>query len=216
MRGKKKMKRWMWIFCLVITVSCFFQRPAEALPTTLVNMKQIGFKEIDVPDNIANDEFVTKSLYFTLKEGASKLKGLKVNYSGKVGTPDDCYVTATVEQYVLDKRWREPDVYLSNEIVSRREQKYRDKDGNEKTMTITDYSTKVSDIPGGYVFTAKVTATVRLIDAKTGEVLVLYNGVEYNDKQSDAFHKIVKDFYKKVEKEAKRAKKVFGKSLKQK
>lgn len=165
------------------------------------NVKQIGFEDISLPDNISNDEFAVKAIYFAVKEEAVKrLKKIKINYDGS-SAADDAYISGNISTYELKSYWNEPHVATTRKEVWSKSKKWHNSKNEEKTMTITRYEDEPYGVPGGYSFIASVSATLNLVDAKTGAVLVSYSGHETNDKEIDAFYDILKDFYKKVNKE---------------
>lgn len=174
------------------------QQPAEAA------IKQIGFGNISMPANISNDEFVIKALYFAVKsEAQKKLKKYKVDYDGTNAAANDAVVMGIVESYELKQRWRDPSISTHSDIAWTKTRKWYDSKNKEHTETITRYEEKPSGSPGGYYFRAYCRATLNLVDAKSGAILVQYRAEGNDDKEIDIFYSIVRSFYKKVNKELK-------------
>lgn len=194
--------------CLLCLSGVFACNNVSAVSYELVDMKQVGFGNIDIPTNISNDEFKTKAIYFAVKDEAKRMKKIKINYTGN-GSADDCYVCGYIEGYELKASWCEPFAGATNKVVWSSSQEWKDDKGKEQTMTTTRYESEAYGVPAGYTFNAYVDATLNLVSSKTGEVLVSYTASERNDKEIDAFRKIVEDFYKRVNKEIKESKKLF-------
>lgn len=182
-----------------------------AASAELVNAKQLGFGHIYMPDNISNDEFVVKSLYFTLKEESKKLKNITINYDNSIKTPDDLMIEVHIDKYALSASWFEPYADTMEKVVWEKEQKWKDSKGKEHTMHIKHYESEIYDRPGGYHFSASVGATINLLDAKTGKTLFQYENYKIDDKEIDAYTAIVKNFYSKLNKEIKESKKMYSK-----
>ena len=199
----KKLKTWFW--GLLVLTFIITALPVSAAAASLDTLKTIGFDHITLPDNIANDEFMVKAIYFATKEEARRIKNVKLDYDDRL--PRDAYVKGYIEYYSLDAKWREPHANTTNKELSSREYKYTDNKGKEHKATIKDMTTVPVDVPGGYEFTAYVTATLQLVDAKTEQVLVEYHKTESNDKTMDAYREILKGFYKMVNKDIKEIKK---------
>lgn len=180
----------------------------EAASIELVNMKQVGFGNIEVPDNICNDEIKIKSIYFKVKEESDHIKKVVIDYTGKNKQSNDCIVTGWISKYKLVSTWHEPYADTKEKEVWSKERKWKNDKGKEKTMTITRYTHEPYGVPGGYNFNAHVSATLNLVSAKTGEVLVSFNGYETAKTEMKAFEEIVEEFYKKVNKSVKESKKM--------
>lgn len=181
----------------------------EAASIELVNMKQVGFGNIEVPDNICNDEIKIKSIYFKVKEESDRMKKVKIDYAGKNKDLNDCIVTGRIGKYELIASWREPYADTKEKEVWSKERKWKNDKGKEKTMTITRYTHEPYGVPGGYNYTAHVSATLNLVSTKTGEVLASYSGYETAKTEMKAFEEIVEEFYKKVNKSVKESIKMY-------
>ena len=181
----------------------------EAASIELVNMKQVGFGNIEVPDNICNDEIKIKSIYFKVKEESDRMKKVKIDYAGKYKDLNDCIVTGRIGKYELIASWREPYADTKEKEVWSKERKWKNDKGKEKTMTITRYTHEPYGVPGGYNYTAHVSATLNLVSTKTGEVLASYSGYETAKTEMKAFEEIVEEFYKKVNKSVKESIKMY-------
>ena len=181
----------------------------EAASIELVNMKQVGFGNIEVPDNICNDEIKIKSIYFKVKEESDRMKKVKIDYAGKNKDLNDCIVTGRIGKYELVASWREPYADTKEKEVWSKERKWKNDKGKEKTMTITRYTHEPYGVPGGYNYTAHVSATLNLVSTKTGEVLASYSGYETAKTEMKAFEEIVEEFYKKVNKSVKESIKMY-------
>lgn len=66
------------------------------------------------------------------------------------------------------------------------------------------YRTEVKEYPGGYKFKANVTLNAQVIDRKTGAVAFNYSNSKSNDKRTDAWKDLTKDFYNKLSKNMKK------------
>lgn len=76
---------------------------------------------------------------------------------------------------------------------------------NYKEITIQHkhYRSEIIKNPGGYKFKANVTLNSQVFDKKTGEVVFYYSNTKSNDKRTDAWKALVKDFYNKLSKNVK-------------
>lgn len=182
-----------------------------AASAELANAKQLGFGHIYMPDNISNDEFVVKSLYFTLKEEAKKIKNITINYNNSIKTPDDLIIEVHIDKYALNASWFEPYADTIERVVWEKEQKWKDSKGKEHTMHVKHYQSEIYDRPGGYHFSGSVGATINLLEAKTGKILFQYKDYKIDDKEIDAYTSIVKKFYSQVNKAVKESKKAYSK-----
>lgn len=167
--------------------------PAEAAGKTL------GFAHVNLPDNIAWDEFVVKSIYFSVKNKAKKLKGATINYDGKL--KNDAYVIGTIYYYNLDRTWKEPRFTIKNTETSSSKSKWTDKNGKTHTMTRSHIRQEPDPHTGYSEFKASVTAEFQLIDAHENKLLVSHYTTKRDDDLADALNKLLVDFYKKVNKE---------------
>ncbi len=181
----------------------------EAASVELVDMKQVGFGNIVVPDNICNDEVKIKSIYFKVKEESGRLKKVAIDYTGKQQQSNDCIVVGNIDRYELVSSWGEPFAGTTEKVAWSKEHKWKNDKGKEKTMTITRYVSEPYGKPGGYYFNAYVDATLQLVSVKTGEVLVSYSGFESAKTEMKAFEEIVEKFYKKVNKSIKESRKIY-------
>lgn len=182
---------------------------SDAASAELVNMKQVGFGNIEVPNNICNDEIKIKSIYFKVKEESDRIKKVKIDYTGKAKHLNDCVVSGWISKYDLVSKWQEPYANAKEKEVWSKERKWKNDKGKEKTMTITRITHEPYGVPGGYYFNAHVSATLNLVSTKTGEVLVSYSGYETAKTEMKAFEEIVEEFYKKVNKSVKESRKMY-------
>lgn len=175
--------------------------PCEGLEAASLKADtQIGFGQIIVPESIADDEFIVKALYFTMKQEAKRLKNVVINYNGDARKADDFIINVSVGSYDLNSTWVDPSATTSTSEVWHQERKWYDDKKNEHTMHIRRYATKISDCPGYFSFKANVTASVFLQDPVTGDVIVRHDASRSRNKEIDAYTDIMKDFYKKVNK----------------
>lgn len=201
-------------FCsavLAATLTLFAGMAAEAVSPELARVKQIGFKDIQLPDNISNDEVAVKSIWFATKLEARKLKDVAIDYGSKNPDKDDCVVVIRIGEYKLDRSWKEPYAYGSDKIIETRKYKWKDNKGKEQEASIEHHREEPVGHPGGYYFTAKVAAFYGLYSPKTNQFLVEHTARGIDDKEIDEFRKQLKEFYKKVNKEIKESKKTYGK-----
>ena len=160
----------------------------------------ISFKDVLLPENVGNDEYLTKSVYFTMKNYALKYTKASIDFDNKESRPVNYYVEGKISRYTLDRTWHPPYASTSTKLVSSKESKWRDRNGNEHKMKTNQYETKISDHYGYWGYTATVAASFNLVDARTGRVVVNHTAIETDDKCADAYCHFMKDFYKKVEK----------------
>lgn len=186
------------LLSLAVVAACLF--PLTSTEAAADANKQVGFGHISMPNDIGNDEFVVKALYFTLKKESKRLKNVVVNYDGQSKKADDYIINVDINKYALESSWKEPSASTRSQEVWHQETKWYDDKNKEHTMHTRRYTTTVSDSPGGFYFRAYVGATVYLQNARTGAVVVQHDGHEGNDKEIDAYTDIIKDFYKKVNK----------------
>ncbi|MBR2214448.1 MAG: hypothetical protein IJ849_01660 [Selenomonadaceae bacterium] len=170
------------------------KKPRENSPV------RIGFKGIQVPSNVGNDEYLIKSVYFTMKNFALKHTKASINYGDADDKPPRYEVQGVINRYTLDREWVPPHASTYDAVVSSKERKWYDKDGNEHTMTTTQYESKITDHHGFWKYTATVQGTFNLVDAKSGKVVVSHSATETDDKCADAYRHLMKDFYVKVKK----------------
>lgn len=74
----------------------------------------------------------------------------------------------------------------------------------EVTLQHKHYRSEIVKSPGGYKFKANVTLNSQVVDKKTGEVVFNYSNTKSNDKRTDAWKALVKDFYNKLSKNIKK------------
>ena len=170
------------------------KQPKERSPIS------IGFKNIDVPQHVGNDEYLIKSVYFALKNSALKYAKASINYGGKNESPSRYYVQGAISRYSLDRRWIEPSASTYNSVISTQKSKWYDRYGKEHEMTTTKYETKISDNYGHWAYKATVGGRFALVNAGTGGTVFSKSYVETDDKTSDAYLHLLKDFYEDVNK----------------
>lgn len=161
----------------------------------------IGFKNIDLPADVGDDEYSLKGAYFGMKfEATEKLKGVSVITDATSDKDLDYYVTGTVDRWKMYSTWHLPEVTTWPEHISSEEEKWIDDKGKEHKKLIKKYRDKIIDHYAYWSFSWNVRATFRLVDAKTGKVVVSESGTEFNDKPMDAYRKILRNFYGQVNK----------------
>lgn len=161
----------------------------------------IGFKNIDLPADVGGDEYSLKGAYFGMKfEATEKLKGVSVITDAASDKDLDYYVTGTVDRWKMYSTWHLPEVTTWPEHISSEEEKWIDDKGKEHKKLIKKYRDKIIDHYAYWSFSWNVRATFRLVDAKTGKVVVSESGTEFNDKPMDAYRKILRNFYGQVNK----------------
>lgn len=165
----------------------------EAAPVGVV-----GFAHINFPSNVAGDEFVVKSAYFSMKQRANKIQGVKINYDGSL--KNDAYVIGTISKYKLLRIWHDPKVVAVAKEVSSSKSDWYDKNGKKHTKTTTNYREEAEGKYGYTEFKGVVEAEFQLIDARTNQLIVDHYDTAYDDKESDALNHILRSFYKKVNK----------------
>lgn len=158
----------------------------------------VGFGHINFPDNVAWDEFVVKPAYFSMKDRAKKLNGVKINYDGSL--KNDAYVIGTISRYELNRIWHEPRVGSEAKEVSSSKSDWYDSKGKKKTKVTTHYREEAVPVFGYSEFQGVVTAEFQLIDARTNSLLVSHYETKINDTETDALNDVLKGFYKKVNK----------------
>ncbi|MBQ9698664.1 MAG: hypothetical protein IJV46_08995 [Acidaminococcaceae bacterium] len=171
------------------------------------DIKQIGFGNIAVPAYVSNDEFIIKSLYFAVKDEAKKLKNIKLDYTGDSKEKDDGIIEIVLNQYELKPYWFEPTVTTTDKVVESRTYEWTDKNGKKKTATVEKHRSEPVGKPGGYGFSAYVSAIIYLKDVKTGDYLLLYEDNTKNDREIDGFRSILRGFYKELNGKIKQGKK---------
>ena len=157
--------------------------------------KTIGFKGINLPQNVGSDEYSLKSVYFGMKDMAFEYTDANIDYDGSDNAR--YFVQGDINYYSLDRHWVEPHATTYNELLSLQENDWYDTHGNKHTRKIKKYQTKIVDHHGYWQYTATVKGTFSLID-DSGRVLVTHSATETDDKTADAYQHLMKDFYKKV------------------
>ncbi len=170
------------------------QKPKETSPVT------IGFKNIDVPRHVGNDECLIKSVYFDLKNSALKYSKAGVIYGDQGEKSPKYYVYGRISRYSLDRKWVEPWASTYDHIVSTKKTKWYDKNGKAREMTTTKYEKKIEDHNGYWNYTATVEGTFALVNANTGSIVFSKSYTETDDKTGDAYVHLLKDFYQDVDK----------------
>lgn len=157
--------------------------------------KTIGFKGINLPQNVGSDEYSLKSVYFGMKDMAFKYTDAKIDYDGSGNAR--YFVQGDISYYSLDRQWIEPYATTRNNLLSMQQSDWYDAYGNKHTRTIKKYQTEIVDHHGYWQYTATVKGTFSLVD-DSGRVLVTHSATETDDKTADAYQHLMKDFYKKV------------------
>lgn len=160
----------------------------------------IGFKNLNVPSNVGDEECLIKSVYFALKNSALKYAKANINYGDANETPSNYYVQGSISRYSLDRRWVEPWASTYNSVVSSQKSYWYDRNGGKHEMTTTKYETKITDHHGYWAYTATVGGTFELVNANTGRTVFSRSYVETDDKTADAYLHLLKDFYNDVNK----------------
>lgn len=161
----------------------------------------IGFKNINLPENVSGDEYSSKGAYFAMKSQAvEKLKKVNVIIDAANNEKADYYVTGTVSTWKMNSKWVLPDVSTYESLISSEETKWKDDKGKEHTMYTKKYREEIKDHYAHWSFEWNVLATFYLVDAKTGQVVVSESVSAFDDKPMDAYRKILGTFYKSVNK----------------
>lgn len=157
--------------------------------------KTVGFKGINLPNDVGGDEYSLKSVYFTMKDLAYKHTDLKIDYDGNGNAR--YFVSGNINRYSLDRHWVEPHATTYNSLISINETDWYDSAGNKHTRRIKKYKTEIADHHGYWQYTATVNGTFILSDSN-GRVLLSHSANETDDKTADAYRHLMEDFYKKV------------------
>lgn len=158
--------------------------------------KTIGFKGINLPNNVGNDEYSLKSVYFTMKNLPFKLTTAKIDYYGTGSAR--YFVQGTINRYSLDRHWVEPYVTLSTNFVEEVESTdWYDSNGNKHTKKVTKYKNGIVDHHGYWDYVATVAGTFQLVDS-SGRILLTHSATETDDKTADAYRHLLENFYRKV------------------
>lgn len=166
---------------------------------------RIGFKNINLPPDVGSDEYSLKGAYFGMKfEAMEELKGVSVITDATSDKELDYYVTGNVDVWKLISKWNLPRVTTSSDLISTETTKWTDNKGKEHKMYTRKYKDKIVDHYAYWSFTWNVRATFYLVNAKTGQVVVVESGTEFDDKPMDAYRKILRSFYGEVNKHFKK------------
>lgn len=157
--------------------------------------KTLGFKGINLPNNVGSDEYSLKSVYFIMKNFALQFTNAKIDYDGSGNAK--YFVQGTLNRYSLDRNWVEPHVTLSNRLISSEKHDWYDNEGNKHTRSINKYQTEITDHHGYWQYTATVAGNFNLIDSN-GKIFVSHSATETDDKTADAYRHLMENFYKKV------------------
>ena len=157
--------------------------------------KTIGFKEINLPQNVGGDEYSLKSIYFSMKDSAYKYTDLKVDYNNEGKA--NYFIQGNIDSYYLDRHWVEPSASTYDSLISIETSDWYDSHGNKHTKKIKKYQTEIADHYGYWQYVATVGGTFILTDS-SGKIIVSHSAVETDDKTSDAYLHLMKDFYQKV------------------
>lgn len=161
----------------------------------------VGFKNLNLPPDVGSDEYSLKGAYFGMKfEAMDKLKGVSVITDATSNKNLNYYVTGNVYRWKLIPTWHLPHATTYASLISSEETKWKDDKGKEHKMYTKKYQEKIVDHYAHWSFTWNVQANFQLVNAKTGKSVVSVSGNEFNDKPMDAHRKILRDFYKQVNK----------------
>ena len=193
------------IMFLAALIGIFCVNCENASASGLSDIKQIGFRHIELPYNVRNEEVTIKSLYFTLKEEAEELDKVTLNYDPTQTEGDDAHIVVYLRQYELTPYWNAPHVKMHSKELWSDEYEWTDEKGKKRKRTVTRYETEPYGVAGKYTYTAHVTADFTLVSAKTGEILFVHSASASDDKEMDAYKELVKEFYKKLNKKMKKS-----------
>ena len=157
--------------------------------------KVIGFRNINLPSNAGGDEYALKAIYFTMKDLAFKYTDLEVDYDNSGNA--QYFVQGNISSYYFGRHWVEPSATTYEAVESEEKSDWYDSQGNKHTKKIKKYVTKITDHHGYWKYNATVSGNFQLVDAN-GRVVVNYSDEKNNDKVSDAYYNLLKDFYGKV------------------
>ena len=166
---------------------------------------KIKIEPLNLPENIADDRFLNAAMNFAYRgEAQERLKKYDILDEAEDEAADSVAnymanykIVGDVRISSYDYTWHQPSITTSTETVNTESFEWRDKDDKKHTETRTYYRTKINENYGHWSASARVSATFRLIDS-SGKILVEYSKTETDDKEIDAFHHILKDFYKKA------------------
>ena len=157
--------------------------------------KCIGFKEIQLPQNVGENEYSLKSIYFSMKDLAFKYTDLEIDYNGSGKAK--YFVEGKINSYSLNRSWMEPYATTYESMESEEKSDWTDSNGDKHTKKIQKYVTKITDHHGYFDYKATVSGTFRLVD-DAGKVLITYSDTKTNDKVTDAYRDLLQDFYGQV------------------
>lgn len=169
----------------------------------------INIKELTLDSQSENADILENGLCSELLIGGNKVK--KISFPQK--PEGDFELVARVAGYEDQAVWVDPSISTSETLVNSWSEKIRvpgDSNGpkdsqgrpldKEETIYHRTYRTSVSETAGGYSFNSNVSLSVHVIDSKTGLAAFTYANTKNNDKKSDAWRSLVKDFYNKLNK----------------
>ena len=163
----------------------------------------IGFKNLKVPQNVGNDEYDIKAVFFAMKdESFKRLKNVSIKYDNS-STPT-YYVEGEFISSGMTSRWINPTYSTINKSIKTEETKWKDKDDKTHTQRTTYYTQEIVNHLGHWAFSWHAVANLRLVNARTNEVVVSRRYSDVNDKLMDCYRQIFKDFYNDVNKTLKR------------
>ena len=156
----------------------------------------IGFKNIKVPQSIGNDEYYLKSAFFAMKDEAFKrLKNVSIHYESDKANSANYYVDGALTNCKLTAYWHNPSISISDNLERTEETKWKDDKGKEHKQRKYYYKQKINDHLAHWSFTWSVNANLKLVNAKTNEIVMSNSYRNSNDKIMDCYRKIFKDFY---------------------
>ena len=94
------------LFSIAVVGACLL--PLTSTEAAAAANKQVGFGHISMPNDIGNDEFVVKALYFTLKKESKRLKNIVVNYDGQSKKADDYIISVNINKTDYDRQGHSP------------------------------------------------------------------------------------------------------------
>ena len=161
---------------------------------------RIGFKPVTVSPSIGNDEYILRAANFAVMNGSERVKGVQFVYNDKGLLPAKYYVTGNITSWGESRTFVPPSVSTYWAIVGNvEERKWYDKEGKEHTMTITHYTTKITDNFAYYSYSSYVGGELSLVDARNNTAVVSMRVSDRDDKNGDAVRNMTKPFYKNVE-----------------
>jgi hypothetical protein len=167
------------------------QEAAAGAPT-------LGFRNLNLPASAGRDEYSIKTIYYAYKDAAGdRMKGVKVDYTPNAG---QYYVTGTVDTYQRGQTWHPPYADTSTYLDETKKFTWTDADGNSHEGKREYYKTSVHDYYGYYTFWYKVGASLRLVDASTGQTIFQHHyAADDTERFGNALRSVFNDFYRDVE-----------------